>query len=90
MFQFAGVTYRIDRVGKEYEIVRLLDDVTIGSFRESARTAVVRDPEADEPSIRSIACAAIRQGKTLWKPAHSVNPGALRLLAQQLALIASR
>jgi hypothetical protein len=79
-----GLTYRIDRVGDDYQIVRLLDDITIGSFRDSARLAVVRSPDVDQRLIQGIARTAMRQGKTLWKPARPER----RWMPQQLTLLA--
>ena|SRR6187551_3583829 len=90
MIQVSGVSYRIDRVGRGYEIVRLLDDITIGSFQDNPRWAVVCDGDVDEHSLRAIALAAVRQGRTVWKPASATNRFVFRRLnrmAQQLALL---
>lgn|SRR5688572_24734939 len=69
MIQVDGVTYRIAHLGRNaYEVVRLLDDVSLGAFRpESAsRTSTLI---AGEHSLRNIARIAVRQGKTKWRPA---------------------
>ena len=90
MIQVSDVSYRIDRVGRGYEIVRLLDDITIGSFRDSPPWAFVRSGDVDENSLRAIAVAAVRQGRTVWEPASAANGLVFRRLnrmARQLVLL---
>ena len=69
MIQVDGVTYRIAHLGNNaYEIVRLLDDVSLGAFHRE-RASLASTFIAGEPSLRHIARIAVRQGKTKWGPA---------------------
>jgi hypothetical protein len=68
MVQVHSVTYRIVRVrAGHYEVVRLLDDVSVGTFSLGTR----REPiiEGDAPDvIREVARAALQGGRTTWTP----------------------
>lgn len=69
MIQVDGITYRIVHVGKDsYEIVRLLDDLSLGAFRRE-RASLTSNFMAGAHSLRDIARIAVRQGKTKWHPA---------------------
>lgn len=69
MIQVEGVSYRIAHLGRnDYEVVRLLDDISLGSFNKG-RAAITCSLVAGEHSLRDIARVAVRQGKTKWKPA---------------------
>ena len=65
MVQVLGTTYRISRIERgHYEVVRILDDSSIGSFR--AEPQLVITSGSDEGLLRSIARAAVQTGKTSW------------------------
>ncbi|MES1175805.1 MAG: hypothetical protein ABUL62_15900 [Myxococcales bacterium] len=68
MIQVHSVTYRIVRVRTgHYDVVRLLDDVRIGSFS----LAQGKDPVVEGDSaelLRAIARAALQGGRTTWAP----------------------
>ncbi len=68
MVQVHSVTYRIVRVrAGQYDVVRLLDDVRVGTFSlGSHREAII---EGDAPDvIREVARAALQGGRTTWAP----------------------
>lgn len=68
MVQVHSVTYRIVRVrAGQYDVVRLLDDVRVGSFSlGTKREAII---EGDAPDvIREVARAALQGGRTTWAP----------------------
>jgi hypothetical protein len=65
MVQVGGSTYRIVRLERgHYEVVRILDDVSLGTFR--ARPAVQGTSGNDEELVLLVARAAIQTGKTSW------------------------
>jgi hypothetical protein len=66
MVQLAGTTYRIVRLeAHRYEVIRILDDSPVGSFRLAGRLEVTPGSlDADE--VREIARMAIRNAKTSW------------------------
>lgn len=65
MVQVAGNTYRIVRVARGlYEVVRILDDAHVGTFRSAPKLEIVAS--SDENLMRDIARAAIKWGKTSW------------------------
>lgn len=68
MVQVAGVTYRIHRLGTRYEIVRVLDDATIGTFRGNARSAVASSAQVDGLLVRVIAHTAVQLGRVVPTP----------------------
>ena len=61
-----GVTYRIVRTAQaEYAVVRVLDDLTVGMFRNAPRIEVTS--AAIEPKLmREVARMAIQGAKTSW------------------------
>jgi hypothetical protein len=68
MIQVGSVTYRIARVRPGvYDVVRLLDDVSIGMFSLGANRQPVFDGEVPE-LLRTIARAALQGGRTTWAP----------------------
>jgi len=68
MVQVHSVTYRIVRVRSgHYDVVRLLDDVRIGSFTIGARRETLIEGESPEV-IREVARAALQGGRTTWAP----------------------
>ncbi len=68
MIQVQSVTYRIVRMRKsEYEVWRLLDDVSVGTFTLGAG----REPQIGGESpdvVREVARAALQGGRTTWAP----------------------
>ena len=68
MVQVLSVTYRIVRVRPgSYDVVRLLDDVRIGTFSLGPhRDALI---EGDAPEVvREVARVALQGGRTTWTP----------------------
>ena len=66
MVQVAGTTYRVVRLGEgHYEVVRLLDDLRVGTFR-SVPPVTVEVQGIDEGLMQAIARAAIQGAKTSW------------------------
>lgn len=66
MVQVAGTTYRVVRVGGGvYDVVRLLDDVHIGTFRSTPRLEVTRCT-IEIALMTAIAREAIQAAKTSW------------------------
>lgn len=66
MVQVEGTTYRIVRIKRgSYKVVRVLDDVSVGSF--SVGTTFEMAPDGiDENLLREIARVAIQGAKTTW------------------------
>jgi hypothetical protein len=69
MVQVYSVTYRIVRVRTgHYDVVRLLDDVRVGSFSLGTKQEAIII-EGDSPEvIREVARAALQGGRTTWAP----------------------
>lgn len=66
MISVWGKTYRIVCVSPgNYDAVRLLDDVRVGSFRDGPRFCL-SSPGGEDALIREIAQTAIRGAKTPW------------------------
>jgi hypothetical protein len=66
MVQVQGTTYRVVRIGfGAYDVVRLLDDVRVGSFRTIPR-ARIESSSIDEIAMNEIVRAAIQGAKTSW------------------------
>jgi hypothetical protein len=65
MVQVGGTTYRIVRLERGlYEVVRILDDASLGTFR--ARPSVQVTSGENEELVLLVARAAIQTGKTSW------------------------
>jgi hypothetical protein len=68
MVQVHSVTYRIVRVrAGHYDVVRLLDDVSVGSFSLGAGREPIVEGVAPEV-VREVARAALQGGRTTWAP----------------------
>ena len=64
MLQVGGVTYRIERTEPHcYAVVRLLDDVEVGTFR-TLPTLRIRTAQIDLTLLRDIVRAALRSART--------------------------
>jgi hypothetical protein len=67
MVQLSGVTYRIARLDRGvYEVVRLLDDVRVGTFVQSGPGLDVFPEGIELHLLREIARTAIQKAKTSW------------------------
>jgi hypothetical protein len=66
MVQVNGATYRVVRLGEgHYEVVRLLDDRRLGTFRcLPGRSVEVSG--TDQDLMQAIARVAIQKAKTTW------------------------
>lgn len=66
MVQVAGKTYRVVRISQgSYEVVRILDDTRVGTFRSTPPVEIVA--QGIDPSLMiEIARAAIQGAKTSW------------------------
>ena len=68
MVQVHSVTYRIVRVRTgQYDVVRLLDDVCVGTFSLGTRREAIVEGDAPDV-IREVARAALQGGRTTWAP----------------------
>ncbi len=66
MVQVGGNTYRIVRVSTaNYEVVRVLDDARVGTFRCAPHVEVTAH-SIGQDLLREIARTAIRGAKTSW------------------------
>ncbi len=66
MVQCQGTTYRIVRIARgHYNVVRVLDDVAVGSFT-SGSALEVSALGIDPSMLREIARLAIQGAKTSW------------------------
>jgi hypothetical protein len=66
MVQVAGTTYRIVRIKRgHYSVVRVLDDVAVGSFSAGKSFEMV-SAGIDAELLREIARVAIQGAKTTW------------------------
>jgi hypothetical protein len=66
LIRFGNVTYRIGRLRHgEYEVVRILDDVRIGTFQSEPQLTVTSS-SIHPAFILSIARAAARSARTSW------------------------
>jgi len=64
MLLVMGVTYRIERTAPHcYSVVRLLDDVEVGTFR-TLPSLRIRTAHIDVPLLRDIVRAALRSART--------------------------
>ena len=66
MVQVEGTTYRIVRIKRgSYKVVRVLDDVSVGSFSVGSTFEMAPDG-IEENLLREIARVAIQGAKTTW------------------------
>jgi hypothetical protein len=71
-----GATYRIVRTAyAHYDVVRVLDDQTVGAFRSAPRIEVM-SATIDAKLLREIARSAVQGAKTSW--VGRLNPNELR------------
>ena len=68
MVQVDGLTYRVVQVASEqYEVVRILDDLRIGSFLVGGAIPPLRlDGQRDV--VSEVAREALHQARTSWAP----------------------
>ena len=65
MVQVAGTTFRIVRISRgHYDVVRILDDTRLGSFRCEPHFTLSDSTHPD--LLREVARCAIQGGKTTW------------------------
>jgi hypothetical protein len=60
MVQVAGVTYRVARLRRRYDVVRVLDDRTVGAFQVAPSLELVESVIPGE-TLREIAREALRR-----------------------------
>jgi hypothetical protein len=66
MVQLFGTTYRVLRVqAGHYEVVRIRDEVVVGSF-SCGQTLNVTPLTVDAGLMRRLAAMAVYRGKTSW------------------------
>lgn len=63
MVQVGGTTYRVERLSsRHYQVVRIVDDATVGTFFSFPRLQVV-STRIQLAAMHEIARAAVRQAK---------------------------
>jgi hypothetical protein len=67
MVQFGGTTYRIVKRGNLHEIVRVLDDCAVGSFRRAPSLELV-DCSIERDVALAIARQALHAGRLSYEP----------------------
>ena len=66
MVQVAGVTYRIVKIEHgSYEVIRILDEVRIGSFDTVPRLRI-HAADVDLELVRAVTMTALKQAKVSW------------------------
>jgi len=66
MVLVGGKTYRIVRLGRgEYEVVRILDDVRVGTFSTQPKLQITSNT-IELPLMTEIARSALMGGKLSW------------------------
>lgn len=76
MVQVAGTTYRIVRMGRGvYEVIRILDDSSVGTF-ECGRPLAVSPRGIASAELRQIASTAVRCARTSWRGSDAAAGGA--------------
>jgi hypothetical protein len=74
MVQVSGATYRVVRMAQgQYDVIRILDDSRVGSFKTIPRLESVADG-VDDSLMAQIARAAVRGARATWA-ARKVVPG---------------
>jgi hypothetical protein len=67
MIQVQGTTYRIVRLKRGYyNVVRVLDDVAVGTFTAGAAVEITAAQGIDPTVMREIARLAIQGAKSSW------------------------
>jgi len=70
MVQVAGKTYRIVALADgSYDAVRLLDDISMGTFGVGGSLCVASRDGTEAGLLRRIAQTAMRGARTRWSPA---------------------
>ena len=84
MVQCSGKTYRIMKIGAgSYEVIRIIDDVCIGTFDVSPRLQV-RPQGVPQKVLLEIATTALKEAKISWSaqarpaPANGLVPPVVR------------
>jgi hypothetical protein len=72
MVQVLGTTYRIVEGGDSYDVIRLLDDRFVGSFRHGIAALEVTRRETPAQTLEEIARQANRTARLRWssRPKH--------------------
>ena len=66
MVQVSGATYRVVRMAQgQYDVIRILDDSRVGSFRTIPKLEAVADG-VDDTLMANIARAAVRGARATW------------------------
>jgi len=66
MVQVAGVTYRIVKIKHgRYEVIRILDEVRIGTFETVPRLRI-HAADVDLERVRAVTVTALKQAKVSW------------------------
>ena len=74
MIQFDGSTYRIVKVDRgKYDVIRILDEVCIGTFETVPRLRVHAEGGAQK-LLNDIAITALKQAKISWQNMPSQRP----------------
>lgn len=76
MVQYGGTTYRIIKRGTLHEIVRVLDDCSVGSFRREPSLELV-DCKIDRDVALAIARAALKAARLSYEPKRDPSRGPL-------------
>jgi hypothetical protein len=74
MVSFAGTTYRIIKRDVLHEIVRVLDDVSVGSFRREPEFELV-ECRIERDVALAIARLALQTGRLSYQPARDIPRG---------------
>lgn len=74
MVQYNGTTYRIVKRGDLHEIVRVLDDTSVGSFRRTPRLELV-ECRIDRDVVLAIARSALHAGRLSYEPKRDPSRG---------------
>jgi hypothetical protein len=73
MVQVSGATYRVVRMAQgQYDVIRILDDTRVGSFKTIPKLEAVGDG-VDDALMAQIARAAVRGARATW--ARKAVPG---------------
>ena len=67
MVRVSGSTYRIVDRGDCHEVIRILDDRRVGSFRHGRRLEIINS-EITRESLLEVATHALRSARLTWPP----------------------